>query len=247
MRKREPVSEATLAAQVMEWLEGFGWDCYPEAKMTYGTGRADIAAVRGPVLWVIECKKSFTLSVLDQAAKWLENCNQVSIAIPYYKRGGGYTRNEAGAINGYNWPAYQSLAAKLFCRQNGIGVIEVRDSEIREVEPPRFFRDRRNPGTGFDFPRQNRLSLHPDMKRYAPGTTSDRGYSTPWRRTMDDAVEFVAKHPGCTLADLVAGIPHHYASAAGARGNLLHWLEKKAEVRLDRSVHPIRLYPLEAA
>lgn len=236
-------SEAALAAKVMQWLIDAGWDCYPEAKMVYAKGRADIAAVRGPCLWVVECKKAFTLSLLDQAIEWVGQANMVSIAVPRMKRAGGLKKSEAGKRY-YEWPQHQSHAARLFCQQNGIGIIQV-DYDVTAITQPRFFRDRKHHGTGFDFPRRNRLSLHEDMKKYAPGTTAAEGYSTPWRRTMDEAVEFVAKHPGCSIKELVAGINHHYASHAGARGNLLHWLEAKNEVRLDRSERRIKLFPLE--
>lgn len=223
--KPEKIPETFIAQAVMLHLQGWGWDCYPEAGMSSASGRADIAATRGPVLWVVECKTGFTLALLDQAMAWLGKANLVSVAIPERR---------------------YSQTAMTFLGEKGIGVLEYRSSYSREPDPrdvrerlkPRFFRDR--PGV-FDVPKQNRLSLHPDMKRAIPGS-KDGGYSTPWRRTMEAAENHVRHNPGCTVKELAAAIDHHYSTAGSAHGSLLHWLPLKTRVRVDSSRVPHRLY-----
>lgn len=234
-KNADGISEADMATRMMDYLEGWGWDCYPEADLPYFGGRADIAAVRRGVLWIIETKLSFTLALLDQALARRQGAHIVSIAVPRYKN-----RNAA-------WPIRQSSAAALFCRQNGIGVFSVdtgwrEHADIYEDLRPRWT-DRRL----FSIVKQNMEYLHPDMKRYAPGAVGKYGWSTPWRRTMNKAQEFIAANPGCTIKELVESIDHHYSNNASARGSLLHWLEVKKVCRMDRSGHAVKLFPLEAA
>lgn len=213
--------ETELAAPLLQYLAGMGWDCFPEAKMWGSIGRADIAATRKGILWVIECKLSFSLSLLDQACEWLGCVNMVSILVP-------------------NNPSRRSRAAILFCQQNGIGIIErplgsPDSGDLIEVRMPRFHKA----------PRVDRMisSLHPDMKRYTPGSQS--GYSSAWRRTMQAAEEYVAAHPGCTIKQLADGIQHHYVNIISARGALSHWIEAKNLALIDRHQRPNRLYPIE--
>jgi Holliday junction resolvase len=65
--------EATLAAAVVRWLEREGWDVYQEVQVsapsTSGERVVDIIALKGPIVWGIECKVSLTLPLLLQAAQ----------------------------------------------------------------------------------------------------------------------------------------------------------------------------------
>ena len=79
---RHRISESDVGQRVLQWLSEDGWDCYPEAQFYRGGARADIAAVRNGLLWIIECKTTFGDAVVTQAWKWMETAHFVSVAIP---------------------------------------------------------------------------------------------------------------------------------------------------------------------
>jgi hypothetical protein len=217
--------ESDLAATVQRWLEEYGWDCYPEAQFKTAEGRADIAALKGNLLWIIECKTSFTLALLEQARRWIGNCHHVSVAVPYRSFG---------------------RVQEWFCRAAGIGILVVNrysyygQNAVDEVLRPRM--------PSLKHCRAGRYisQLHPDMKKYAPGSTADKGYSSPWKRTMDAAVGYIEQHPGCQLKEVIKNINHHYHTAASANGSLRTWLEKDKRVRVESACRPWKFYPAEA-
>ena len=222
-------NEAELAALVMARLEADGWDCYPEAQFRSYLGRADIAAKRGRILWVVECKTTFGLSVIAQARAWKGYANYRSVAVPMGRSSGG-----------------RSMASEI-CALLGIGILEVgkdrvyggTDNRVRELIRPRL--DRK---VGYGLVD----CLHPDMKRYAPGTTSGEGYSTPFSRTMDRCIEFIKERPGCTVKELIESIDHHYASLASAKTAIPYWLDSpKFPVDVRKEKGRLRLYPNEQA
>jgi len=242
--KRAPWSETDVAAAAMAWLQERGWDCYPEAQFQHVSGRADIAAVFGRRLTIVEAKTSATMTVLDQAARWIGKAHYIWIATPV----------DPGDT------------VRWVCETRGIGIMVVRRSEEwrdgRRVFVP--YVDDVQPATGAYFwsatgGRQRYGSmaaplhrfaraadliagLHPDMKRATAGMQARRGgYSTPFSRTIDAAREFVQRNPGCTIKEMVAGISHHYASDAGARNSLTAWVARFA--RVDGS----RLFPIGEA
>jgi hypothetical protein len=75
-------SETDLARQVVLWLQDQNWEVYQEVDMG---GVADIVAVQGPLTWVIECKLSMGIALMEQAAGWIGQANYVSVAIPYVR------------------------------------------------------------------------------------------------------------------------------------------------------------------
>lgn len=72
------MKETELAQPVVEWLESQHWDVYQEVECP--GGYADIVAVRDNYLWIIECKTSFSLKVVEQAMG--RRAHFRSIAIP---------------------------------------------------------------------------------------------------------------------------------------------------------------------
>lgn len=211
--------ESELATRVMAWLTAEGWDCYPEVQTHSMSHRADIVAVfKQKLVWVIECKMSLSLAVLDQATRWLGDSHWVSAAVPHRKR------------------TETSFAAQQYLKWKGIGLIRVAiDGEqfrhgfsgVSEIVDAPIHR--RN------FSNRLLATLHPDMKRYTPGTQS--GYSTPYRRTMDGVREFISRNPGCTIKEIMDGIKkHHYSSQSTARSCIrvaLGSFEKGIEIKQD--------------
>ena len=77
-----PKTEMELADAVIAWLQVDGWEVWTEVQFSSGGPIADIIAVRGPLVWVIECKKSLGFTVLSQAWEWRSLANMVSVAVP---------------------------------------------------------------------------------------------------------------------------------------------------------------------
>jgi hypothetical protein len=68
------------------WLESNGWTVHQEVQLT-GLGRTvDIIAEKDNKLWAIECKNTFTESVLDQCYLHTPHFHYVSCAVPGYDK-----------------------------------------------------------------------------------------------------------------------------------------------------------------
>lgn len=214
------MNERDVAIPVMEWLKADGWDCYPEANVHYFNERADIAAVRNGKLWIVEAKTSLSLQLLDQAYKWTYKAHFVSVAIPWRRR---------------DIP----MIASQFLKTNKIGLITVYKHSVEAHIGPGVNR------SAHAYAKRVISGLHPDMKRYVPGTPATEGYSTPFRRTINEAVRFIYKHPGCSIKDVMNGINHHYLSDATARSCVPKWLRELESDRIRAEVKGRKLlfYP----
>jgi hypothetical protein len=71
--------ETDIARPVVAWLQAQGWTVYQEVQ--HQGCVADIVAVRGPLLWVIECKAQLGLAVLGQALGWQGHAHAISVAV----------------------------------------------------------------------------------------------------------------------------------------------------------------------
>ncbi len=218
------MKEPEIAAAVMDWLQAQGWDCYPEVMPARGGPRADIVGVRGNLVMVCEVKTSMGLALLSQAIGWHGTAHFIYVATPVKQR--RYERNRA-----------EDHIIKYF----GLGLLSVldRDSAYRDRVDERL-RPEYKRTCSFNVERM-RNCLCPEMKRFNPGTQA--GYSTPWNRTMDLAVEYVSQHPGCTIKEILGEVKTHYASSAGARAGLRDWLPADKRVRADTESKPFRYYP----
>ena len=98
-------SEAEVAAKVIEWLEGHGWETYKEVDLS-GGGVADIVATKDKVIWIVETKTTLSTKLASQAYDRLPYAHYVSIASPR-------ARNQDDRVIDF------------YCRTHGIGRIEV--------------------------------------------------------------------------------------------------------------------------
>lgn len=112
-------TEEQLAEKAVALLESDGWTVYQEVK-DGGSGRTvDIYGKRHNLFWAVEVKRSFTLKLIEQAAKWEGRANFISVAVPTYKS---------------NFPAE-------VCRRFGIGVLEFFGADLwRENVRPKLHR-----------------------------------------------------------------------------------------------------------
>jgi Holliday junction resolvase len=73
---------------VIDWFTERGWDVYQEVQIQSGYPVADIVAVMGLRVWVVECKTTLTLDLMAQAFHWQRYAHWVSVAVPETKRRG---------------------------------------------------------------------------------------------------------------------------------------------------------------
>ena len=114
-------TEQDIAAQVVEWLSGGEWEIYQEVQPSRNERVADIVAVRGSVYWIIETKRSLSISVLEQAWSWSGHSHLRSVAVPALKR----SNNPFRGTN-FRPRRFAQTVAKEF----GIGVITINDGWI---------------------------------------------------------------------------------------------------------------------
>lgn len=218
------IAETDVAAVVVAYLRDLGWDVHQEVGGAYGP-RADIVAVRGPLLYVVEVKTTLGLALIEQGQSWLHRAHLVSIAAPHPHRGRG-----------------PSVAHQI-CGEWGIGVLDVLtdygESAVRERVAPRLIR--RIP---VDRSRTLRRLLTEETRTYASAGNAAGKFWSPFKDTCQQAVRAVAAHPGLTTKELVAALPkHHYSSDSVARNTLPRWLRLgKIPGLRGEGERPIRWY-----
>jgi hypothetical protein len=228
-RLRWPTSEAELAAAIVAWLTDLHWEVYQEVQPVANYGSvADIVAVQGPLLWIIECKTSFSLKVIEQAYSWRTMAHYVSIAVPAPVR----TERDFGA-----WILKQGGIGKIVAKKHTRGY----EIEVREDLAPRLMRKARVDVI--------RSILTEEHKTYAQAGNHSSLRWTPFQETCRDLSFYVRSHPGCTLKEALGTVKTHYRSTATARSCLLQW-GKDGVVRGVDFRHEDgtwRLYPNEEA
>ncbi len=220
-------TEAHVAAAVVEWLRTSGWEVYQE--VAHGPV-ADIVAVqehgKTRICWIIECKTSVSLTLLDQALHWKRQAaaHFVSIATPL-PRG-----------------RYPSTVLATLLHDHDIGRIEVQHAGY--VYERRAAGFTRRLGEHADI----RRALREEQKTHVAAGTANGGHWSDFKDTCRRVSEYVAAHPGTTLKAMLDDVDTHYSSKASARSALAHWIEKgKVErVRLERSGRALLLYPTDA-
>ena len=217
--KRSEFKESHYGALMQEWLGSWGWEVYCEVQTGYGGPRADIVAVRGKALWVIEVKKSASLTLMDQLLNWKGKANFVSSVTPYLKLSRAYTQ---------------------FCHDHGFGhlfVSDYGDGNIARFKiRNRMFRRPDDQGV------RRYLSEH--QKGWGVAGNSEGEYYTPYRQTCRDLVSVVAFAPGIVMKDAIKRIKHHYKTDSTAYSALSQWLSlgKVRGVRSVRDGKCVRLY-----
>ena len=213
------LSETTIAVSVQNWLLSQDFDCFPEAQIRQRGPRADIIAIKGPLMWVIETKLSLNLSVIEQALKWKglgALYTSVAVLKPKRKR-----------QNRFTW--YSDFVDRFF-RQEGLGLILINndDLSISEVIEPRLHR--------YNYLRSRKIvkQLDPRMKQYLPGSSGKQGYSSPYQRTIENALKYIQRQNSCSINELLNNIETHFRIRVKARWFLINHLCK----------HPDLLYKL---
>lgn len=197
-------TEADLAKLVVAWLESLGWDVYQEVQ-PFSNGVADIVAINGAALCVVECKLSMGLRVLSQADDWRRSSNMTYVAVPAYSR----NRDERFAFG--------------IARLLGIGVLQVRtgsigraSSEVTEAVRPEIRRRCQN---------NLREVLSDKQKTFAAAGNSEGKRWTPFQNTYENVRNYVRSNPGAPMKKVIDNIKTHYSTPSSAKQSLLKWIE----------------------
>lgn len=205
-------SEAELAAAVVGYFRDLKWDVHQEVVDV--SHRADIVAVQGQLVAVVETKKSLTFDVIAQASRWLDRAHHVFVAVPYAK-----------------WSDGRCLAFRV-CEERGIGVLLCQQgypgaASVKEERAPQLNR-RIRPGL--------RDKLRAEHKDSLAAGSAGGGYYTAFKGTCNALLRAARAKPGSTLKDLIESIEHHYSTPSSARTHLARWIENGGiqGLRLER-------------
>lgn len=194
-------SEIEVAEIIIPYLKEMGWEVYQEVEIHHHGGIADIVATQGNLVWVLECKRTLSLSLMAQAEGWKKLAHYVSIVVPMKKR----------------WTSQRLLERIL--DYLGIGCYMVSKPDIiSEFAPVKL-----NRKANSDRIRKNLTELH---KTWAKAGNARGSRYTPFQHTKDNLIHEVKKHPGITIKELILSIDHHYNSEASAKGSILQWIHK---------------------
>ena len=217
-KKREswPKTEVELAEVIAGWMAAQGWTLYFEVTLRSGGMRADIVAERGGALWVVEVKRSAGFAVFDQAIAWKPYAHMVSVGVP--------------------WASRRHRSMDVLARASGVGVLCAQEPARRS--PETFYVVESVAPQMAQFPTIDRLSsaLTEEHRHFArPGNASSSFWS-PFKETCEALRIYLRLRGGsAAVAEAVAAIEHHYASAPSARGSLTKWVGRGrvAGVALD--------------
>ena len=218
--------EADLAALVVQYLDEEGWEVYQEVEPRRWGSTADIVAVQGHIVWVIECKLSMSMDLLGQAMEWKGYAHRVSVAVPAPKNNRHNTKRD--------------VFIHRVCLDYGIGWFEVEDNGYSHGVRERV-------RAGFNrrlVDSRIKDSLTEKHKTYAKAGNAERRRWTPFMHTCDQVSSLVRQRPGITLKEIVDAVDHHYASDSGARSSLAHWIQngKVKGVESRRDGRHLRFY-----
>lgn len=216
------ISEVDMARNVVAYLEAEKWECFKEVQLGWGSRRADIVAVRDPVIAVVECKLSLSLDVIEQAVGWKHHAHWCWVAVPRPKRG------------------RRTGIARDVLRHYGVGMLEVREGDVYVAERPEL---NRKP-VCID---RLKAALREEQKTWAEAG-SKSGFYTEYAATCREVLERVRASPGITTKALIDGLQHHYATDASARASLLKWGARGSikGVRVERSGKSACWFPAES-
>jgi hypothetical protein len=234
-------SEVDLGHAVVEWLkEAYPlWEVYQEVRLGgQGGSIADIVAVlREPFLvWVIECKLSLSLTLLDQAYKWTQEAHFISIAVPKSRTQNRWRQFHDG----------RNRITQRIMNLYGIGYIKVGNKDkpyidsVKEIEPASLHRHKDHWRWLQD---QWKGILQDEHKTYATAGSKNL-YWTPFKQTCDRLRYHVKTNPGCSIKEAMTSIDHHYSSATTAVSSMRQWLSKGIVkgIRQEWDGKRIRLY-----
>ena len=188
------LKETDLARVVVCWLKDYGWEVYQEVKIDACI--ADIVAIQNNIIWIIECKKSMGLKVIDQAIRWKSYAHYVSIA---------------------TFPRIQNVyIIEDIIKWKEIGCLTVLN-EVNEWIKPSLNRKA--------FTDVILKNIREEQKTFVDAGSTG-GYYTPFKDTCNKIYKEVSHNPGITLNELILKIKHHYKTPESAKHCILSWAKE---------------------
>lgn len=214
-------SETDLAEKIVAYLEDLQWEVYQEVMVS--TGVADIVATQSRLVWIIEVKRSLSLSVMAQATARRREAHLVSVAVPSAR-----------------WSDGRHYAMRVL-RADGIGTILADTNGAKEYFAPALNRSAHGAAV------ELRNTLCDEQKTFSRAGAANGRYWSPFTRTCGAVLELVKAEPGLSLKELMTRIEHHYASEASARSSMSHWIQagKVPGVEARREDRYLRIYEKE--
>lgn len=215
-------SEADLAARIVAYYKARSFEVFEEVQPRgWGSGkRADIVAVKGEILHVVECKKALSFDVLAQCAAWSPYASTVFAGVAFAKTSPG-----------------REMAMR--CAQSfGIGVYEVKSlwPTDRGADAPVILSAGATERGRFD-PRLLR-ELRPEHQTSARAGTPGGGQATRFKEIVAGLVAFARLHPGDTLRNALSVCDHDWPSIAIGIERLLKLRDEVARLGLLISLDP---------
>lgn len=210
--------EEDIGRIIIPWLESQEWEVFQEVRIgSFTDRRADIVCRRGSVIYVLELKKSFSLSLLEQAEYWTRYAHYVSVVVPRSKK-------------------RESRFSETVSARFGIGLIRVNQDFVYESVRPEF---RRRAFSGYW------RTLGDQYKDSGNAGNSTQEYFTPFRNTVSNIKSFLRNHPNATLQQIVDNSSHHYSTPSTAKACIAKWIKtgviKEIEVVTDTKPYRYRL------
>ena len=209
--------EAELATHVIEWLRSNGWAVHQEVMLSYSGRTADVIAEKDGKLWIVECKNTFSDSVLEQCYMHMPYCHYVSAAVPGYDRT-VYRRSSS--------QGRASMVKKHFLKYNGIGLIRVnkisKGAHVDEELSPEYQRlfKKLDPAKRF-INRIKRIKekfhiLHKNATAGGQG-----GQVTDYTITMYKVRKYLKENGPTDPLTVAKNIEHHYSSNSSCKQGIL--------------------------
>jgi len=206
--KKDFASETELAEYIVNWLKEQGWEVYQEVQFN---SIADIVAVKNNQSWIVECKTTFGISVLEQAHNWRQMSNYISIAIPYPNYKKHHICNElANALK--------------------IGVLCV---TTKNWEGNRKVEELIKAPLQEEIVHNIITRLNEKQKTWALAGNNRGERYTDFKDTVNQIYEYLKKHPDSTLKDIIKNIKHHYRKDSTAQSSISTWIRKGIIKNID--------------
>lgn len=215
------LNEAALGRIVVQGLLAEEWDVYQEVE-AFGR-RADIVALRDPIVMVVELKTCVSFDLLEQCCRWVGYAHNVVACVPP-TRGGAMAARVFGAFGIGLWSAALVGSRSPRCE------FQVRAS-------PAF--DRRADVKSL------RSKLRPQHRHVLAAGSPAGGQWTAFKETCEHLRDCVKKSPGIDLKSAINSIKHHYASSQSARASIVKRIEDGTirGLRLERVGKRLCLFP----
>jgi len=192
-------SEATLAGQMIRYLQRGGWEIWEEYQPTTLGPVCDIVARRNGIVHALEVKKGMGFSVLGQAYNWLGMVHQVSCVTRILHR-----------VN-----HTQKFLQRDVCDARGIGwyAVMLGGEVLTQVEPATA-----DVECNWEFTKER--------KRDGIAGTKGGKHWTRFKQTTMNLLQHVMECPGNRITYAVKDIKHHYNSDKSARSALMRAVDE---------------------